>query len=378
MIGRNEALEAFFMEHLDLGLPALEQIKSYSQINRKALGEEMEKAFVQLINRIHKAQENGTKEAIAYIHICFLRSNFYVGNGAVRIYAFDRRFALDPRPLWEDADFTGLCELLWKLEAALSLTLARYKNKVYMSDVRTLIQMEYIPQLIGRITAIAKWIVRGESITKCMEKISITDDFCVLSGEYQGDFEEILVTEAVDTKGLNLKECLNIHKKEHNRFCGKRYLEQTVDGIDLRGVNFTNSCFLKMDFSGCDFSQSNAMGTEWRQCRLINTCWRDAALFGSSFINSDLSGSDFSGIIAPVVPETIYFHSLSNLDGLCFHGSILRDVNFSGADLRGADFRGAYFYHTDFSGACLSGAMFEREALEQAGLSSDQKDQIRM
>lgn len=195
-----------------------------------------------------------------------------MGNGAVRIYAFDRRFALDPRPLWEDADFTGLCELLWKLEAALSLTLARYKNKVYMSDVRTLIQMEYIPQLIGRITAIAKWIVRGESITKCMEKISITDDFCVLSGEYQGDFEEILVTEAVDTKGLNLKECLNIHKKEHNRFCGKRYLEQTVDGIDLRGVNFTNSCFLKMDFSGCDFSQSNAMGTEWRQCRLINTC----------------------------------------------------------------------------------------------------------
>lgn len=243
--------------------------------------------------------------------------------------------------------------------------------------MQALIQTGYIHKIIGRITAIAKLAVREERIPKYIDEIKITEDFCVLSGEYQGDFEEVLVTEAVDTKGLSLNKFLKIHRKEQDAFCCKRYLEQRMEHSDLRGMNFTKSHFIRVDFSDSDFSNGMLCGTEWQHCKLVNTCWKGAALFGAAFLNSDLSGGDFSEIIAPVVPDNIYFSLLSDLDGLCFHGSNLESASFAGADLRGADFRGAQLKNTDFSGAFLAGAAFHKEILEQIELSPDQLAQIR-
>lgn len=374
---RKKIFDEFILEHLDLGFSALEDIDNYYLSARELLAEKLGKILIQLMRQIKEAQRNGTKEEISYICICFFRSNFHMRNGIVRIYAYDRRFELDPSPLWVEADFSDLCEFLWKLEEELCLTLSRYKNRVYKSDVQALIQTGYIHKIIGRITAIAKLAVREECILKYINEIKTTEDFCVLSGEYQGDFEEILVTEAVDTKGLSLYEFLKIHRKEQDAFCCKRYLEQRMEHSDLRDMNFTKSRFVRMDFSDSDFSGSMLCGTEWQHCRLVNTCWRGATLFGAAFLNSDLSGGDFSEIIAPMVPDNIYLSLLSDLDGLCFYGANLESAKFAGADLRGADFRGAQLKDTDFSGAFLAGAVFHKEVLAQIELSPDQLAQIR-
>lgn len=374
---RKKIFDDFIKEHLDLGFSVLKDIDNYYLSAREFLVEKLRKTLIQLLKQIREAQANGTKEEISYIYICFFRSKFHMRDGTVRIYAYDRRFELDPSPLWVEVDFSDLCEFLWNLEDALCLTLNRYKNRIYKSDVQALIQTGYIHKIIGRITAIAKLAIRDVHLFKYIEEIVITEDFSILSGEYQGDFEEILVTEAVDTKGLSLSEFFKIHRKEQDAFCCRRYLEQGVAHSDLSGMNFTKSRFIRMDFSDSDFSNSMLSGTEWQQCRLDNTCWKGASLFGAAFLNSDLSGADFSEIIAPAVPDNIYFSLLSNLDGLCFHGANLENVKFAGADLRGADFRGAELKHTDFSGAFLAGTVFHKESLAQIELSPDQLAQIR-
>lgn len=376
-MGRKKIFDEFIMEHLDLGFSALKDIDHYYLSARELLAERLGKILIQLMKQIREAQRNGTKEEISYIYICFFRSRFHMRNGTVRIYAYDRRFQLDPSPLWVEVDFSDLCKFLWNLEDALCLTLSRYKNQIYKSDVQALIQTGYIHKIIGRITAIAKLAVREERLLKYIDEIMITEDFSILSGEYQGDFEEILVTEAVDTKGLSLNEFLKIHRKEQDTFCCRRYLKHGMAHSDLSGMNFTKSRFIRMDFSDSDFSNSMLSGTEWQQCRLVNTCWKGAALFGTAFLDSDLSGGDFSEIIAPAVPDNIYFSLLSDLDGLCFHGTNLENAKFAGADLRGADFRGAQLKYTDFSGAFLAGAAFHKEALAQTELSPDQLAQIR-
>lgn len=378
MMKRDEVFEVFYLEHLERGFAALTEIRHICQENRESFGVKLRSAFMKLINQIKEVQLNKIKGEIACFSICFFRSNFYMKNGKARIYAYDQRLFLDTAPLWEEIDFFDLCEPLWRLEETLCKSLSQYNNKVFESDVRMLIQMDYIPNLIGQITALAKAVIVKNNIVEFIDEISVTDDFQIICGEYQGDFEEIYVTETLDTKGLSLKEFLKIHKNEEITFCCKRYLKQSANHLDLRGTNFTKSVFIEMDFADSDFSDSFLLATEWRQCKLVNTCWKGAGLFGASFINSDLSNSDFSKIIAPVVPENFYFKTVSNWDGICFSRTILRNTKFTGSDLRGADFRKAQFDNTDFSGAFLVGAVFDRDSIVQAGLSPEQINQVKL
>lgn len=374
---RNDILEEFYVEQLKSGLDTLIELEEYCLNNRELLESELKNAFLELIMQIKKAQKDGVKKEIFCLDLCFLRSNFYMRNGNLRVYAYDQSFYLDDNPIWVDVDFHCLCELFWRLEDALSYSLKEYKNMVLESDVRTLIQVEYLPHLIGQITMITRSMIDTGVIDRGIGELSITDDFCILSGEYQGDFEEVLVTEILDTKGLQLKDFLRIHKKDTMTFCSKCFQEEVAAGVDLSEINFTKSRFVKMDYSGTDFSRSSLIGTDWQECNLSNTCWKDAELFGSFFVNSDLTGSDFSGVIAALVPENAYFQTASWWSGVRFTGTILKNANFQGADLRGADFRGAQFCDTNFNDAFLERAVFDRKSLEQVKLSEEQLEQIK-
>lgn len=373
-MNRDDALEQFYMDQTWNGIERIVELDLFCRNNKDSFGERLGSAFQKLAMQIKAKQQIKEKEDIYCISICFLRSKYYIREGNIRIFALDKRFFLDQEPIWVEMDCSDLSYYLWGLEDDIFSFLKEYKNEIVKSDVHKLIQTEYIPMLIGYLTELARYTVRKGC--HYFDEISVTDDFCITVGEYQGEYDEIFVTEKMDTKGVKLERFLNIHKAEKFMFCCKRYFNQQVKDMDLRGINFTKSCFEKVNICNSSLENSILLKTTWLDCKLTDISWKEAQLFDAAFIGSELTGSDFSGIIAPVIPANLLVSATLSWRGVDFTNTNLTNVKFAGADIRGADFRGAKFCDTDFKDALLDKTVFNREARAEVDFSEEQRSQI--
>lgn len=365
---RDKALSVFLSEQMEAGIAAIEGAETYSRTNRESFRLKLEEVFRKLAVEIRKRQQSGRKGNIFCIYLCFFRSDFYVRKGKIRVYAYDKRFFLDPEPLWEEMEFVDVDSFLWRLEDGLLSSLNKYRNKIAGSDVRMLIQTQYVPYLVADMTELARYAVR-KGCADCFADLSVTDNFCIMSGEYQGTFEEVFLTRGLDTGGVALKDYLRIHKEEEDAFCSRLYREESLQNLDLKGIQLTKSRFERVDLSGTDLSGGKLMQTEWRQCRMKGVCLKETKLFGAVFDETDLSDSDFRGCIGPILPSIISGQLALGINEVNFSCSNLAGVQFAGANLKGADFRGAYFKGTDFTDAQLYGAVFDKDAWMEAELT---------
>lgn len=372
---RGEELGRFYVGQMTNGIKAITELDQFCWQERDLFRIELETSLNKLADKIRIRQENQETSEIFSISLCFFRTNYHSGDGKIRIYAFDQRFFLDPNPVWEEMDLTAMTRFIWELEHELITGLSDYQNKVVKSDVHRLIQLEYIPYLIEYLTELARYAVR-RGCGRCLQGIAITDDFCITVGEYQGAFNEIFVTENINTGGAQLRNFLKNRNVKELTFCCKRYNDETLRELDLHGFNFTNSHFEHVEISNSKLDNGIFIKTEWVNCRLVNNSWKDARLFDVYFCDSDLTGSDFSGIFAPKLPPSLLSTAALSWSGMNFTNTNLGYVKFTGADIRGADFRGAKFYHTDFSDAILDDAIFDPTVWSNVDLSEEQKKRI--
>lgn len=374
---RDERVESFYISQIGSGMEKLKELDRFCWKNRDCFKEELERTFKRLAEGIASAQREKGMEEIFCISLCFFRSKFLMREGTIRIFGLDKRFFLDPDPVWEEMDLSPLCAYIWALEDGMTKELLRDRSGLSPSDVQGMIQTEYVPLLIGYMTELARYAVRKGG-NSWLDSILTTDGFSIMAGEYQGSLDQIYVTEAVDTRGRGLGRYLDVCKADAASLACKRYRNETLENMDLSGMNFTKSHFEQVRLCSSSLEGGILLKTEWAKCSLPHNSWKGAFLFGADFSGSDLSGSDFSGIVAPVIPPSLVFPATLSWCGLDFTNACLHDVKFTGADVRGADFKGAAFGRTDFSGAQLDDAIFTLEGSREAELTDGQRERIRI
>lgn len=376
-MNRDELLGRFYIDQMISGIETITELDHFCWKERDLFRLRLETSLTKLTDKIRIKQMNLENSEIFSISLCFFRSKYHSGEGSIRIYAFDKRFFLDPDPVWEDMDITPMNRFIWALEAGLIATLSDYNHKVMKSDVHRLIQLEYIPYLIEYLTELARNAVR-RGCADCLQSISITDDFCITVGEYQGNFDEIFVMEEINTSGVELGKFLNNRNVTETELFCKRYKNEILREMDLSGINFTKCHFDKVEICNSKLDNSILLKTEWINCRLVDNSWKDSCLFDAYFCGSDLTGSDFSGINAPKLPPSLLSSAALSWHGINFMDTNLECVKFAGADMRGADFRGAKFHHTDFSDAVLDEAVFDQTVWSCVEFTEEQKKQIKV
>jgi uncharacterized protein YjbI with pentapeptide repeats len=184
------------------------------------------------------------------------------------------------------------------------------------------------------------------------------------------------------TTGKGMALVLN-HERFHHLIGEQLFLERA----HIEDCHFSFSNLARTSFRGASLTK-----TRFTRCNLAGCDFRGASLRHVRVVDSEAQGAQFGGIFSrdlPRVPlslqsdpdQNLHGWAVTDFSGCDFSGSDLTGAGFRGAMVRGANFTGANLENADFSDAdlsdaCLShvrlsGAKFERTALEGAGFSLD-------
>jgi uncharacterized protein YjbI with pentapeptide repeats len=116
------------------------------------------------------------------------------------------------------------------------------------------------------------------------------------------------------------------------------FSSETITKCDFRKANLSGVSLSYGTFTDCDFSQTNLDGAD-----LSGTEFNNCNFAGASLAKACLDGADLSG---------------ANLRGAILAGSVLTSANLSKSNLTNADLREALLCEAKLSGATIDGADF--------------------
>ena len=175
---------------------------------------------------------------------------------------------------------------------------------------------------------------------------------------------------------------LDVNGKVHQINFGANLEGANLEGADLLNVDLRRSNLKEANLQVADLRYANFLGTNLsgallREAKLNNAVLSEANFTGANLVEANLtdasaydiilSGADLSG---------------ANLSGVVLNYGILKDANFTGANLKGTNFtetdiRGANFTNADLEGtnftqANITGAIFSGANVDKAiGLPND-------
>lgn len=155
------------------------------------------------------------------------------------------------------------------------------------------------------------------------------------------------------------------------------------DKIKFRGVNLSGIDLSKLDLSYVDFSYAIVRNTFFSRANLQCSKFRHAEAEDSIFHNTILRECEFTGanLRRALLPAANL--QSANLQDACligcsFVGADLRSAHLQGADLTNANLEGANLEGANLKGAKLSGANLKRANLQRAYLRQVDLREVQM
>lgn len=152
-----------------------------------------------------------------------------------------------------------------------------------------------------------------------------------------------------------------------------------LDGVDLRGVDFSESnleniTFFNCNLEGADFSAAHLIGANFLEAKMRNTNFTCSILSDASFVECDLTGAiiidaDMSGTKAHLVNFDKAIMDESDLSDIQFSTCSFIDVRMNNvscsagkiknSNLSGAHLSRTFLCNIDFHETNLNGAVFD-------------------
>lgn len=168
-----------------------------------------------------------------------------------------------------------------------------------------------------------------------------------------------------------------------------RFVGLGLEELDLSRLDFSDCTFERCQMGHVDFTAARLENTHWIGCRGTQVNWSAARVTDSQFRNCDLNnsrwycstlshvrfegckltGANFSAASTLGLSFDDCLLVSSALTGISFYKSILRNLDFSDADLSDCDFREAVFVEGGSLGnSRVNGAKFFNADLREVNL----------
>jgi len=268
------------------------------------------------------------------------------------------------------AEFYSFFDEIWN---TLSIERKKYVGRLNEADVEQIMQAlsscmhAYVVELL-RYSIIA--------CTETKEYLDMQKDECfeILSGEYY-------------------EPCHLIHREKQNKNYALLKHQLKDNGSDnyfedYKGIDLTGFQGLGLDLEYADFRNSTLKNIILLNTHLDGAKFKDSDMSGcrltfsnlhnASFENVRLENGDLRCCLSVCGRTSTNQNMIAGYSGTSFLNANLKGVDFTKAVMIGCDFRGADLTEAKFEQTKLKDSIFEECQLEKAGLTSEQRAEIKI